>query len=170
MTLLEISIWVSLFLVLVGNLVFALILFQRRFHKAAFYMPNDSFNSYKKDLQRIIKKVNGWLYLLIFFNCVNYSCGPWSFIFSMLCFLASSSGENNLVAFCSVFAAISASTLLFSNPSKRHNAANQAWKQSQSKLEVFVIKWRAGGDAERFKDSLEELSEELSEISEKTDL
>lgn len=170
MTLLQICIFCSFIIVLLGNIIYAWILLQRRFHKAKSYITQDAFKSYTEDLQRIIKKTNGWLYLVVFFNCINYSFGPWSIAFSMLCFLASTSGENNLVAFCSVFAAISASAQLFANPSQRHSVANQAWKQSQSELAEFVIEWQNGDNHEAFKVALKELSKKVSEISENTEI
>lgn len=166
--LLEVCITLSILLVLLGNLIYAGILFQRRFHKVTSYIAKDSFKIYTDDLRRVIKKANGWLYLLIFFNCVNYTFGPWSIAFSMLCFLATASGENSLVAFCSVLAAISSSSLLFASPAKRYSAASNAWKQSQSEIDKFIIKWRTGDDQEKFRAELEELSKRVSAISDNT--
>lgn len=170
MTLLEICILSSIVIVLLGNLFYTLILVQRHFHKSKFYIKQKNAGPYADDLQRIIKKTNGWLYLLIFFNCVQYAFGPWSIIFSMLCFLTSASGESDLSVFCSVFATISSSIMLFANPSKKYDITNNAWRDAAKRLEIFLIQLPTYTCEVELKTELAKLSNEISDISSNTDI
>lgn len=168
MTLLGMCVLCSFIIVLGGNLVYFIILIQRRFKRSTLYMTQEVSKPYISDFQRIIKKVNGWLYLFVFFNCVSYSFGAWSIIFPMLCFLASASGENDLVQFCSVFATISACVILFANPTPKYNAANIAWHKSTKKLELFIIDLQTYDTQEKVRIHLKKLSKVISHISKKT--
>lgn len=168
MTLLGICVLCSFVIVLGGNFVYFIILIQRRFKRSTLYMIQEVSRPYISDFQRIIKKVNGWLYLFVFFNCVSYSFGPWSIIFPMLCFLASASGENDLVQFCSVFATISACVILFANPTQKYHAANAAWQKSTKKVELFIIDLQTYDTQETVRSHLIKLSKEICHISEKT--
>lgn len=170
MTLLEICILCSITIVLLGNLFYTLILVQRRFHKSKFYIRQENGKPYISDLQRIIKKTNGWLYLLILFNCIQYSFGPWSIIFSMLCFLTSTSGKSDLSAFCSVFATISSSIMLFCNPSKKYEITNHAWRNATSRLEAFLIHLPTYTCTNDLKTKLAKLSKDISDISNNSDI
>ncbi len=76
MTLLEMYVTVSIIFVLLGNIIYSLILVQRRFLKASIYIKSDNTEPYENDLQRIIRKVNGWLYLLIFLTVFTIPLAP----------------------------------------------------------------------------------------------
>ena len=168
-TLLEMCIFSSIAIVLLGNSIYVLILVQRRFHKSEFCIKQDDAKPYINGLQRIIKKTNGWLYLRIFSNCILYSFGPWSIIFAMLCFLTSTSGEKDLSVFCSVFATISSSIMLFANPSKKYSRSNRAWRKAATRLESFLIQLSTYTSNE-LKIELINLSKEISDISNNTDI
>ncbi len=170
MTILNLCILGAIVVVLIGNLVYMLILVQRHFHKAETYIEHNAGCPYITDLNRIIRKVNGWLYLLIFFNCVYYSFGPWSIVFPMFCFLTSSSSKSDLTVFCSVFATIASSVLLFSNPSKKYRIANRAWREAAPALEITLVKLKENKCDQNFKSELEKLSTKISNISKRTNI
>jgi hypothetical protein len=105
-----------------------------------------------------------------FFNCIHYSFGPWSIIFSMLCFLTSATGEQALFGFCSVFAITSSSIMLFTNPAKKYNVANRAWRRAAPSLELFLIQLHTCPCECWIKSALKNLSKEISDVSQNADI
>lgn len=168
--LLEICILCSIAIVLLGNSIYVLVLIQRRFSNSKTYLKSETTEHFDTSLNRTIMKVNGWLYLLILFNCIHYSFGPWSIIFSILCFLTSSTGKTDLSIFCSVFATISSSIMLFSNPSKKYDIVSHTWKEACSRLEMFLIQLPKYSCENEIRTELGKLSDEISNISKKIDI
>lgn len=156
----------------IGVSIFAWILLHRKFKTykisdmVKFPLTAETEEKYTEELHRIIRKVNGWLYIVVFFTCLNIAVGGWAIIFPLLCFFSASTKE--LISICSVVAAIASAIMMFLNPQQQAQNSSHAWQDSSSCMSDFNIRLPSFETEAEFCSQLCKLQAEVSDVSKRT--
>lgn len=139
-----VGIILTLAIPIIGDAIYFFILYQRRFKAnklsdiVQFSLSEKAEEKYTEELQRITRKVNGWLYIVIFYTSIYIAVGAWAIIFPLLCFFSTSKAE--LISFCSISATVASSVMMFLTPKEQAQNSSRAWKDSSHYMCDFNIR------------------------------
>ena len=150
-----IGIILALAIPIIGDTIYVFILYRRRFivnkpsDIVTFSLSKKAEAKYTEELQRITRKVNGWLYTMIFYTSIYIAVGTWAITFPLLCFF-------------------STSQVVLMTPKEQSQISGCAWKESSSYMSDFNIHLPSFKDEDELRTALSRLQNDVSEVSKKT--
>lgn len=167
-----IGIILALAIPIIGDTIYVFILYRRRFivnkpsDIVTFSLSKKAEAKYTEELQRITRKVNGWLYTMIFYTSIYIAVGTWAITFPLLCFFSTS--QVVLISICSIAATVASSIMMFLTPKEQSQISGCAWKESSSYMSDFNIHLPSFKDEDELRTALSRLQNDVSEVSKKT--
>lgn len=157
---------------IIGDIIYVYILYRKRFKTiklcdvVKFPLKEDSEKIYTEELQRMIRKTNGWLYILIFYTTIYITVGVWAIVFPLFCFFSTS--EALMISICSVIATVASSIMMFLTPKEQAQIGGRAWKDSSSYMSDFNIQLPLFETEQEFCVQLSLLQLQLTNVSKST--
>lgn len=167
-----IGIILTLLIPIIGDTIYVVILHRRKFitnklsDVVQFHLSKKAEAKYTEELQRITRKVNGWLYVMIFYTSIYIAVGAWAIIFPLLCFFSTS--QTELISICSIVATVASSIMMFLTPKEQSQISGCAWKDSSFYMSDFNIQLPSFKTEHEFRIALSVLQENVSEVSKRT--